>query len=470
LLWTSWNAAHLLPTPDQQTLAVLEEGKKVGALARRMFPGGIEISNIFEEAVVESARAIQQRRPVFEATFVYDDCAVRADILTPNADGGWTLIEVKSTTAVEEIHLQDVAFQLHVLTGAGLRINRCIVAHINSAFVKRGPIDPHKFFIQTDVTERVATLRCGIEAQVDTMLHVIRQQEAPVVQIGRWCSHPHACPLHDTCWRHLPEENVTQLYRGGDKSFRLLARGVTRIADIPGDVELTDRQAIQHRIAKTGRAHADKAAIQAFLDQIKYPLASLDFESWNSAIPTLDGTRPYAQVCFEHSLHILRSPGAPPDHYVHLAESVDDPRPDFMRSLQRVLPSEGSVIGFNISFELARLRECSEVLPEFRPWVKDIERRSLDLLTVFRAFDFYDSRQRGSCSLKAILHPLTGKTYDHLEIRNGTMASTEFLRVMNSVIDGAERQRVRRALKEYCSQDTESLLWIISALQKLVAE
>jgi hypothetical protein len=469
LLWFS--AEHLLPAPDQQTLAVFEEGKKVGALARDMFPDGIEISaNSFEEAVRESAKAIQGRRPVFEATFVYNNCAVRADVLTPNEDDSWNLIEVKSTTAVEEIHLQDVAFQLHVLTGAGLRINRCIVAHINSTFVKHGPVDPHLFFTLADVTEQAAVLRCGIEAEVDRMLRVLRLPDAPAVEIGRWCNSPHVCPLHDTCWRHLPEQNVTELYRGGDKSFRLLARGVTRIADIPADVELTDRQAIQHRVAKTGQAHMDTDAIQAFLSQIKYPLSSLDFESWNSAIPMLEGTKPYAQICFEYSLHILRSPGAAPEHYVHLAESVDDPRPDFMHSLQRVLPSEGSVIGFNIGFELARLRECSEVLSQFRPWVDDIERRSLDLLTVFRSFAFYDARQRGSCSLKAILGPLTGKTYDDLDVRNGTTANSEFLRVMTRVVDGVERQRVRVALEQYCSRDTESLLWIIRALQKLVAE
>lgn len=471
LLWTGWNAEHLLPAPDQQTLAILEEGKKVGALAQQMFPDGVEISGSgFEEAVTESAQAIQERRPVFEATFVYNNCAIRADVLTSNQDGSWNLIEVKSTTAVEDVHLQDVAFQLHVLKGAGLRINRCIVAHINSTFVKRGPVDPHLFFTLADVTEQVAALRYGIEAEVDKMLRVVRLPEAPAVEIGRWCDHPHSCPLHDTCWRHLPEQNVTELYRGSDKSFRLVARGVTRIADIPVDVELTARQAIQHRVAKTGRAHVDKAAIQAFLSQVKYPVSSLDFESWNSAIPTLDSTKPYAQVCFQHSLHVLRSPGAAPEHYVHLAESVDDPRPAFMRSLQRVLPSEGSVIGFNTSFELARLRECSEVLPEFRPWVDDIQRRALDLLPIFRSFAFYDARQHGSCSLKAILRPLTGETYDDLDIRNGTMASAEFLRVMTGVVDEAERQRVRRALEKYCSRDTESLLWIISALQKLVAE
>jgi len=75
----------------------------------------------------------------------------------------------------------------------------------------------------------------------------------------------------------------------------------------------------------------------------------------------------------------------------------------------------------------------------------------------------------GSCSLKAILGPLTGETYDDLDVRNGMTATTEFLRVMRGDVDDTERRRVRLALEQYCSRDTESLLWIISALHKLVA-
>jgi len=469
LLWFS--AEDLLPAPDQQTLAIFEEGKKVGALARQLFPGSIEIGgNSFEEAVAESAHAIQQRRPLFEPAFVYGECAVRVDVLIPDEDGGWSLVEVKSTTTVEEIHFHDAAFQIHVLIGAGLRINRCFVAHINATFVKRGPINPREFFTLADVTAQVEALRYGIKTEVEKMLSVIRQPEAPAVPIGRWCDHPYPCRLRETCWRHLPDQNVTHLYRGGNKSFRLLARGITRIADVPVDVKLTARQAIQHRVAKTGRAHVDKYAIQAFLDQIKYPVSSLDFESWSTAIPTLDGTKPYAQVCFEYSLHIVRSPGAELEHQVHLAESVDDPRPAFMHSLQSVLPSEGSVVGYNIGFELARLKECCEVLPQYRPWAEDVQRRAFDLLPVFRSFAFYDAGQGGSCSLKAILHPMTGKSYSDLDVRDGSQASAEFLRVMVGDVEDTERQRVRSALERYCSRDTESLLWIISALQRLVAE
>jgi hypothetical protein len=56
--------------------------------------------------------------------------------------------------------------------------------------------------------------------------------------------------------------------------------------------------------------------------------------------------------------------------------------------------------------------------------------------------------------MKAVLPALTGRTYDHLAIQEGGTASLEFLRVHFTDVPDAERQRVRRALEEYCGQDT----------------
>jgi hypothetical protein len=42
------------------------------------------------------------------------------------------------------------------------------------------------------------------------------------------------------------------------------------------------------------------------------------------------------------------------------------------------------VVVFNAQFELGRLAKCSDLLPEFRPWVNGIKRRVVDLLLPFR--------------------------------------------------------------------------------------
>ena len=80
----------------------------------------------------------------------------------------------------------------------------------------------------------------------------------------------------------------------------------------------------------------------------------------------------------------MRSLDAEPVHHKFPAEGTDDPRPEFMRRLRESLPADGSVVVFNAQFELGRLAKCSDLLPEFRPWVNGIKRRVVDLLLPFR--------------------------------------------------------------------------------------
>src|SRR5437867_11603079 len=44
LLWHAYNAKHLFPEPDAQIQAVFDQGHEIGALARQLFPTGIEIA------------------------------------------------------------------------------------------------------------------------------------------------------------------------------------------------------------------------------------------------------------------------------------------------------------------------------------------------------------------------------------------------------------------------------------------
>jgi hypothetical protein len=40
-------------------------------------------------------------RPIFEATFLHENVLIRADILTPDGDDGWSAIDVKASTRVK---------------------------------------------------------------------------------------------------------------------------------------------------------------------------------------------------------------------------------------------------------------------------------------------------------------------------------------------------------------------------------
>lgn len=469
LLWHAWNTKHLVQATDEQSLAALEEGKQVGRLAWQLYPGGIEvIADHFEEAVALTEVALLQRRPLFEAAVAYQDLCIRCDIVNPVAEDLWDLIEVKSTTSIQDDHIEDLAFQKHVLDSAGIKVRSCILAHINREFVKKGQIDPRRFFTLEDLTDQVAKVKHRIAGRVAEMVQVAHLPKSPRVEIGPRCNTPRECPLRIRCWSHLSPGNSTELYRGGGKRFQLLTRGVKSIADIPDNFKLTENQQIQRRVAKTGKPHINAPAIRDFLSRIMYPASFLDFETWSTAIPIHDGVRPYQQVPFQYSLHVVDALESEPRHYQFLAEGTDDPRPAFMRSLRDSLPSNGSVVVFNSSFEIGRLYECAEQMPEFGPWVQDIEGRVIDLLMPFRQFAFYAPQQRGSCSMKRVLPALTTKSYEDFEIQDGKTASLKFLRTAFGKLCDQERIKIRQELIRYCHLDTLGMLLIIRALRRLV--
>jgi hypothetical protein len=470
LLWAAYNAKDQIPEPGAEQQAIFDQGHEVGALAKQMFPNGIEVGEgvtDLDETIRATKQALKLRRPLFEAAFAASDGYCRVDILTPVLDDAWDLIEVKSTTAAKDVHLIDLAFQTWVLTMAEVKIRRCFLMHINGDFVRNGPVNPKQFFTLVDLTNQVANLSPTVEDSLDDMTKVIRLPQSPEVQIGVHCDDPYPCPLHDMCWKFLPEQNVTTLYRAGKKAFKLLDDGVVAIEDIPVTSRLTANQEIQRRAIMTGEPHIDRPAIVAFLIQLQYPLSFLDFETFGTAIPLFESVRPYQQIPFQFSLHVVRSAGAQPEHHGFLAEDGSDPRPEFMRRLQAALPDFGSVMAFNAAFEKGRLEECCDLMPERRSWYREVEPRIVDLLLPFRGFRYYHANQLGSASMKMVLPALTGRRYDDLEIKEGGQASLEFMRVTFGDVPDDERQRVREQLEAYCGLDTEGMLWIVEALRKL---
>jgi len=72
-------------------------------------------------------------------------------------------------------------------------------------------------------------------------------------------------------------------------------------------------------------------------------------------------------------------------------------------------------------------------------------------------------------SLKDVLPPLTGRSYDQLAISDGGTASQEFLRMAFGETPPKEQQSIRRNLEQYCGQDTENMIRIIKALERMCA-
>ena len=120
----------------------------------------------------------------------------------------------------------------------------------------------------------------------------------------------------------------------GAKAWDLFNAGITRLEDIPDDFALNDSQAIQVACQKSGKPHIRRDEIRRCLEGLEYPLYFLDFETIMPAVPLFNKSKPYGQIPFQFSLHVIQKRGAQPCHYSFLAEGRDDPRPAFLAELR----------------------------------------------------------------------------------------------------------------------------------------
>ncbi len=71
--------------------------------------------------------------------------------------------------------------------------------------------------------------------------------------------------------------------------------------------------------------YTDRKKISEFLNKLSYPLFFLDFESVQPAVPKYPGTKPYAQIPFQYSLHYIEHEGGALKHKEFLAEAGTNP-------------------------------------------------------------------------------------------------------------------------------------------------
>lgn len=474
LLWTHFNNPELIPAPGAAQQHIFDTGHEVGDLAKQLYPNGVEVPMKRDDlpATVRDTRELMQRPaadrvPIFEASFLIDGRYCRVDVLVPVPDeprqkpDRWDLIEVKSSTRVKDVNINDVAFQFDALTRAEVALRHLYLMHVNTGYVRGEEFDIQQFFHLEDITARALGLRAYVPSAVDKMLRIVTGPD-PDTPIGKRCTTPYTCPLIPHCWSVLPEDNVTDLYYSGARAFALLDEGIFSIADVP-DSRLTPQQRIQKQTVVSGTAHTEPEALRAWLDELVYPLYHLDFETMNPAVPPFAGLRPYQQVPFQFSLHIQDTPGAEPRHVEFLAQEAVDPRPGVAEALHAI-GDRGTVLAWSMGFEKGVLNDLAEVFPAEAEWLAGVNDRMVDLIVPFRRFWYYHPDQRGSCSLKAVLPAVTALSYNKLAIADGNHASRAYAEVVYGRVAPELKDRVMAQLSAYCRLDTLAMVEILGAV------
>ncbi|MBN2114130.1 MAG: DUF2779 domain-containing protein [Acidimicrobiia bacterium] len=453
--------------PDAAAQAVLDQGTRVGELARDYVPGGYLIDlpyNAFEERLAATRDLLARGVPaIYEGSFRADGAYAAADILERHG-ASYRLIEVKSTTKVKEEHLPDVAFQLHLLRRCGVPVDGAELMHLN-----RECAYPHleDLFVREDVTGEAEAWQAELPAEIAAQTAMLAGG-LPDVAPGPQCTRPYACPFYGRCSRVLPPHHVSTLYRVRSFGIEWIARGLETIDRLPSH-ELSPPQARQQRAVHTGRPVVEPGlgrALQAFRE----PLAFLDFETVAPAIPMWDGCHPYDAVPAQFSLHYLAADGSV-SHRQFLADGPADPRPEVARRLVAACGVPGMIVAYNASFERRVIEALAESVPEQSAKLLAIAARLADLLPLVRDHVYHPGFE-GSFSLKRVLPALVPEHgYDKLEVAEGSAASALLERLLfrSGAMAPEEEAAARAALLRYCALDTMSLIRLLQRLRHLAA-
>jgi hypothetical protein len=401
---------------------------------------------------------------LFQATFTAADLLVKVDILTQTAVG-WHLIEVKSSTQYKrDVHLPDIAFQVYVLQQAGLPVVQATLMHLNSEC--RCP-DLSNLFALTDVTDEVQACLPQVAADVVAMRQLVAQPESPAVSIGRYCHKPYTCSFHDYCWQDIVDLTIYDIpYLKRPQEAQLEADGLRYVSDIPPSFALGDKRAdaFVQRLRQQQIA-IDRATIRAKLADLTYPLYFFDFETIDYAIPVFAGCKPYQQVPFQYSCHILQADGTL-THRDYLHTTSDDPRRALAETLLDHIGESGHLVAYNISFERSVLRHLAGQLSAYADPLIRLADRLWDQLVIFRQhYRHYGFGK--SNSLKSVLPVIVpALSYQTLDVQNGAQAQVVWEEMIHCE-DTAVKSRLAENLKAYCHLDTLAMVKIHQALATL---
>ncbi|OGS00516.1 MAG: hypothetical protein A3G41_06660 [Elusimicrobia bacterium RIFCSPLOWO2_12_FULL_59_9] len=472
-LWLYRNRKDLLPETPPSLQMIFDQGHEVGKLAWKRFPEGvlIEADHLHPEDALQATAAAAKSgaNVLYEAAALFDRVLIRADILARNDAQTWDMVEVKSSADIKDVYLHDLAIQRHVLEGAGFPIGKTFLMHINTDYVRLGGIDAGSFFTLRDLTEEIKGLIKSVPEKVRLFQATAALDSAPEIDIGPHCSAPYDCEFTGHCWRHIPGYSVYDVVRiSGAKVAALRGLGILEIKDIPDGFALSDAQRLQVLVEKSGRPHVDAPEIAGLLNELEYPLHFLDFETVNPAIPPYDGLRPFQQIPFQASLHLLMSPGAPLQHMDFLGDGKADPREGLAAWLAGAIGAAGAVIAYNAAFEGRCLKDLAQAFPARGPALESIQARLWDIAAPFRKGLYVHPGFRGSWSMKSVLPALApGMSYANLAIADGAQAQSAYLRMMRGDLSQEAAQETRRALREYCGQDTLGMVEILRRLEEI---
>ena len=473
-IWLLKNKPQVYPKGEFSLFAekLIKEGYEVEAYAKLLFANGLDLPGY--GSPTQTQKALTDAHTIyFQPSFnTNKDVFARIDILERLADGTWHIYEVKSSTSIKKDRkhrqIEDVCFQKYVPTECGYIVSKVSIIHLNKEYVKQGDIIPNELLEIEEITENVDAIYSSVVNTINAASNFINKE----VINETVCSCKHKTRSnHCDAFRYfnttIPDYSIYEIGRISAKKVGLLADNEQlAIIDIPLDFELNVNQQTQVKSVKQEQPIINQTNIKRELDKLKFPLHFIDYETYASAIPRLDGLSPHKHLTFQVSIHTLTEEGIL-THFEYLLDEMKMPK-EMLQEMQDFTGSTGTFVSWHASFEIGRNKDLIKWLPQFTNYLTYINEHTFDLETIFKK-DYIDYRFHGSSSIKKVQPILVPEvSYSDLDVNNGTMALDTWGRMILDKNFNEDIEATRKNLLDYCELDTLAMVKIYEVLTKLL--
>jgi len=443
----------------------MQEGQRIGELARALYPGGVLIRGGNTSQAVRNTQRLMKDGAIpaiFEATFRAGECTAKADILVPRS-GGWKILEVKSNLhpasgKIEDLR-DDLAYTCMVASRAGVKLTAASLLLVSRGY--RRSMSPGALFEESDETAAVHGRFSDFKKAATAIQRATKSAGRPKPALSSACKD---CEFFESsCLGKGIDHPVTELPRIGR---RLADLPEVDLRDLPRSTRLTPNQKRVAEAVWDGTVFCAQD-LGRTLSAVDWPAYYLDFETTATTLPLYEGVAPYEQLPTQYSLDRCTRLGDPGQHFEYLAEPDRDCRRELATHLLEHLGAVGSIVVYG-NFESKTIRSLANLYPNLADSLNALVRRLYDLHPVIEQ-GYYQADFHGRSSIKYVLPALVpGLSYDDLGIQDGSEASVAFARMALGEYTDREQARVRTERLRYCKLDTLAMVRLHERLEEIV--
>ncbi|MTE27547.1 DUF2779 domain-containing protein [Winogradskyella ouciana] len=446
---------------------LIKEGYEVEEYAKLLFPNGIDLPENSTPEYTKQQLATNNT-VFFQPSFLTDKGVfARIDVLEKLPDGTYHIYEIKSASSVKKGKVEDACFQKYVLTECGLTVSKVSIIHLNKDYIKQGDIVPSELLEITEITDKVNNIYSAVVNDINAASNYINKEAIDETQCAcRYNTRSNHCDTFYYFNKDVPEFSIYEIPRISAKKIEQLVDNYhLSILDVPLDFDLSDIQQMRVESVRQEQVLINKPAITEILAGLKFPLHFVDYETYPTAVPKLDGMGPHDHLVFQVSIHTMQASGEL-THFEWLGDKMEQPT-DMLKKMEAFTGQIGTFVSWNAPFEVSRNKDMINWIPEFSDYLNYINNHMFDLMTIFKT-DYVDYRFHGSSSIKKVLPVLCPEfSYSNLEVQDGTMALDTWGRMILDENFAEDKEITRKNLLAYCELDTLAMVEIYKVLKQL---